>query len=299
MDKFTSMKRRLGSIVSLYLIFGFFSIESFAQNIEYELVYNTTTCYYEAHAHVVGTDRLYPNTIPFPSQYTIVVPNTVASVPMTVTENVNPPGKTWNNSNNAYAPSANPANDYHTFTTDGGSGVNAYTSFTVGDDIHLFSFILPPGSCGSGIRLYINGTDPDSNAPGMMGIDHTQSFKVFPNIEVYDQNRSNAPLVVEEPVPEPSSATCDGTDITLTAAAPNEPCFTVSSYSWAGPNGFTSADQNPVFPVDADPTLQTGLYTVTITADNGCTATQMVMLSGSACSNVNCAANNGTLLINN
>ena len=300
MDKFTSTKKLLGSIASVYLMLSSFSMESFAQNIEYELVYNTATCYYEAHAHVVGTNRVFPNTIPFPSQYTIVVPNTVAAVPMSVTEHVNPPGKTWNNSNNAYAPSANPANDYHTFTTDGGSGSNAYSSFVVGDDIHLFSFTLPPGSCGSGIRLYINGTDPDSNAPGMMGIDHTQSFKVFPNIEVYGQNRSDAALTVEEPVPDPSTATCDAVDVSLTASAPNQACFSVSSYSWSGPNSFTSTEQNPIFSLDADPNLQAGLYIVTITADNGCTAVQMITLNGANCAAFNCgAADNGTLISGN
>ena len=277
---------------------GIFSIKSLAQTtVEYEVIFNPTTCAYEAHAHVVGESRVYPNTIPGPAQYTILVPSSVTTMPITVTESVNPPGLPWVNNSSLYAPAADPAHNYHAFAMGGGGDdTNVYPTFNVGDDIHLFSFTLPAGVCGSGIRLYINGSDPEPSELGMGNFPH--SFTVFPD-EVYGQNRSDAVLVAENPVPDPSTVSCDGTNISLTAAAPDETCFSIASYNWEGPNSFNSAAQNPIFPVAADPALQAGVYTVTITTDNGCTATEVVTLSSSACSGMDCLSNNGVFMISN
>ncbi|ESU26288.1 hypothetical protein FLJC2902T_27680 [Flavobacterium limnosediminis JC2902] len=54
---------------------------------------------------------------------------------------------------------------------------------------------------------------------------------------------------------------CIGSNINLTA-------FTGDSYSWAGPNGFTSTQQNPIIP-NANST-HSGQYTCTITGGDGC-----------------------------
>jgi len=57
---------------------------------------------------------------------------------------------------------------------------------------------------------------------------------------------------------------CEGSDIPLSVAA-----VTGATYSWTGPNGFTSAVQNPVI-VGAS-MLASGTYSVTVTV-NGCTS---------------------------
>src|SRR5207244_8703752 len=44
-----------------------------------------------------------------------------------------------------------------------------------------------------------------------------------------------------------------------------------STYSWSGPNAFTSASQNPTIP--AATAVNAGVYSVTVTSAAGCTAT--------------------------
>ncbi len=58
---------------------------------------------------------------------------------------------------------------------------------------------------------------------------------------------------------------CAGLTLNLTAISP-----TAVSFSWTGPNGFTSSIQNPTIP-NATPAAS-GLYSVTVTDTNGCTA---------------------------
>ena len=57
----------------------------------------------------------------------------------------------------------------------------------------------------------------------------------------------------------------EGQPIKLTASATN-----VTSYSWIGPNGFSSTLQNPTIEMAAS--FMTGIYTVTMKSSNSCTA---------------------------
>jgi gliding motility-associated-like protein len=66
------------------------------------------------------------------------------------------------------------------------------------------------------------------------------------------------------PVVAPVAALCEGSDISLAATA-----VAGATYAWTGPNGFTSAAQNPVI-VGAS-ALASGTYSVTVTV-NGCTS---------------------------
>ncbi|MBK9460265.1 MAG: gliding motility-associated C-terminal domain-containing protein [Sphingobacteriales bacterium] len=90
---------------------------------------------------------------------------------------------------------------------------------------------------------------------------------------------------------------CFGNDLLLTANGG-------VSYSWAGSNGFSSAQQNPI--ISNTTALQTGTYTVTVTNANSCTATASTtanipaLLQATIVSqNVNCfSANNGQATAN-
>ncbi len=86
-------------------------------------------------------------------------------------------------------------------------------------------------------------------------------------------------------------ATATGTitviPLPIPVATANEPCVSgtlaltgapdgMTSYSWTGPNGFTSTDQNPVI---TDVTAAAaGTYTLTITNSNGCSASITVVV---------------------
>jgi len=73
---------------------------------------------------------------------------------------------------------------------------------------------------------------------------------------------------------------CEGAALQLTAST-----VAGGTYAWAGPNGFTSTQQNPSIPNAT--TAASGAYTVTVTA-NGCTSTPAtttatVIANGTAC----------------
>ena len=61
-----------------------------------------------------------------------------------------------------------------------------------------------------------------------------------------------------------NSPICSGNNLNLTSSGG-------TTYSWSGPNGFSSAQQNPT--ITAATTAATGTYTVTVTNANNCTAT--------------------------
>ncbi|MDX1407510.1 MAG: PKD domain-containing protein, partial [Saprospiraceae bacterium] len=77
-----------------------------------------------------------------------------------------------------------------------------------------------------------------------------------------------------------SSTVCGDQTILLTAVAAAG-SGAISGYSWSGPNGFASIDQNPTLsPGDAAyPGAGTHTYIVTVTDVNGCTASSSVQIT--------------------
>ncbi|MCZ2460881.1 MAG: lamin tail domain-containing protein, partial [Chitinophagales bacterium] len=88
-----------------------------------------------------------------------------------------------------------------------------------------------------------------------------------------------------------NSPVCSGTTLNLTASGG-------ATYSWTGPNGFTSNSQNPS--ITNVTTNASGDYTVTVTDGNGCSATattnvvinQTPVISASPSSQVVCSGEN-------
>ena len=66
------------------------------------------------------------------------------------------------------------------------------------------------------------------------------------------------------PVAGSNSTVCSGQTLSLTASS------TGTTYSWSGPNSFTSTSQNPI--IGGVTTLASGTYSVTATT-SGCTST--------------------------
>ena len=266
-----------------------------AQTVEFEIIYNTSQCHYEA--HVIVTSSVFNTTTDTwanGGQFTVVLPSSVSDIPLTITEQVNPTGLSWTNNSSVYAPVDDPLHDFRTFNLLGGGPTNVYPSMAIGTDIHLFSFTLPNNECGNGIRPFINGSDPDST-PGMNGVDYSNGFKTFYSafVDLYDGNVSDLPLAAEEPTISPS-VSCTATDIHLVANATTV-CSNSDTYSWTGPDGFTSTDENPIIAI-YDPVLQTGLYSLTVIDEKGCSATDAIMVD-----DLNCfpAVACGPLVINN
>jgi PKD repeat protein len=79
---------------------------------------------------------------------------------------------------------------------------------------------------------------------------------------------------------------CEGATLTLTGGPDG-----MASYSWTGPNGFTSSSQSPT--VSASATLaMDGIYTLTVTNSNGCQDTESTDVTVNALP-VATASNNG------
>ncbi|MDI9868239.1 hypothetical protein [Flectobacillus roseus] len=75
-----------------------------------------------------------------------------------------------------------------------------------------------------------------------------------------------APIIAITPT---ALAVCEQSPITLTASG-------ASTYSWTGPNGFTSTSANPTVTASASMTQHAGVYTVTGVSGNNCSATATV-----------------------
>lgn len=67
---------------------------------------------------------------------------------------------------------------------------------------------------------------------------------------------------------------CVGQNIALQSTATGSTSFT---YSWSGPNSFTSTQQNPT--ITQSTTQAAGIYTITVTGANSCTATATVQVT--------------------
>lgn len=78
--------------------------------------------------------------------------------------------------------------------------------------------------------------------------------------------------IIVEPLPVPTASANSpfaGGDLNLTGGPDG-----MASYSWTGPNGFTSTSQNPT--ITGVTAAATGTYTLTVTNPNGCTASTTV-----------------------
>lgn len=126
---------------------------------------------------------------------------------------------------------------------------------------------------GTGLWTLVSGTGtittPTSPTSGLTGLG------VGPN--VFQWTISNAPCAASTstvtitvtplpatPTPGSNSPICDGTNLNLTG-----PAVGGASYSWTGPNSFSSTLQNPT--IIAASTLAAGTYSLTVTV-GGCTS---------------------------
>ena len=259
-------------ILKFNLILALFPLLIFGQKVNFKLIYNPNSCLYEAHAIVIEGNLTFPNTIPFPSKFSIVVPSSINNGVFNVVQNINPPGLNWSNTNNVYSPTAAPGYDFHAFTITGGNSNNAYQNFTEGTDIFLFSFSIPHLNCNDGVRCFLNGSDPASSASGMLGIDFTQSFKTFPNVERFNGISGGNILLPKPSVIADYNINCNYPDsLFLKANSTNFLGCGSIIYQWQGSNGFNSTIQNPRIV-----TSSTLNYTVTVTDNNGCSSSSSV-----------------------
>jgi hypothetical protein len=167
-----------------------------APYLQLTLRYNPTLTRYEVYALPDATQSVFNWG---PSQISIVAPAAVPDAAFTVTLVA---GGAWLDNSQVYAPSVDPAHDFH-----GVGSLGAITSLVQGVEKLIFHFTLPGGGCTSGLRLFINDVDPNSSAAGMNGGDFSNTiFAIVTGVpmgyEAYIGNYNNggtscAPLPLE------------------------------------------------------------------------------------------------------
>lgn len=101
------------------------------------------------------------------------------------------------------------------------------------------------------------------NNTGSVSIDYIYTRKYSPIVPTYTFNDVTDLVDIVEATT--NATICAGDTLKLFS-----PSFQGAVYSWVGPNGFTSNDQNPVFP--AINTLHVGTWVVTVSAPTNCSA---------------------------
>ena len=108
--------------------------------------------------------------------------------------------------------------------------------------------------------------NPETSAPGeyLLTVTNPSNGCMSGNTAIINQNRT-APQGVTATVQD--MLTCARSNVTLTGSSDT----TGVTYSWSGPNGYTSAEQNPLI-------NKPGVYTLLVTdPENGCTSSANVL----------------------
>ncbi len=148
-------------------------------------------------------------------------------------------------------------------------GTLSGTTFTI---IHSQNYPapnnFPASSNGSTLNITKSFTIPESIPDGI----NYQVIISATNPTAGFTLSSLSPIIeVKSKLPSPTVSNngplCSGTTLSLSSSA-----VMGASYSWTGPNGFTSNQQNPVVSTNAT-TAMSGTYSLIITGINGCTST--------------------------
>lgn len=156
-----------------------------APYLQLTLRYNLALTRYEVYALPSATQTIYNWG---PAQISIVTPASVPNSAFTVTSTA---GGAWLDNSQIYAPTVDPIHDFH-----GVGSLGAPTPLVQGVEKLIFHFTIQGGICASGLRLFVNATDPDSGAPGMQGGDFANTvFAIVPGMpngyEAYTGNYNN------------------------------------------------------------------------------------------------------------
>lgn len=178
----------------IVLISWFLSLPAIGQStITIRMAYNTDQNRYEVYARPTFTAKGFSFG---PSQVSVVMP---VAAPDDVLAIRSTSAGTWADNSMVLKPTAAPQSDFHGISTQGGKA-----DLTAAQELLLFDFALKQGFL-SGVRLFVNGSDPDSDKPGMQGGD----FRSY----LSDTKGANY-AVIDPTIPGSSTTTSPGTSTT-------------------------------------------------------------------------------------
>ena len=161
--------------------------------ITIRMVYNTSQNRYEVYAKPNFTAKGFSFG---PSQVSVVMPVAAPDEVLTIRSTS---AGTWADNSMVLKPAVAPQSDFHGVSTQGGKA-----DLTATQDILLFDFALKQGFL-SGVRLFVNGSDPGSDKPGMQGGD----FRIY----LSDAKGANY-AVIDPTIPGTSTTSSPGTSTT-------------------------------------------------------------------------------------
>ena len=144
------------------------------KGIELSVKYNAESDKYEVYAKANFTKKDF---LLGPSQITLSLPSSVTNEKLRI---FNSDGGTWEDNTAVFAPAANTLMDYHAIST-----LGAKTDLVEGNESLLFYFSLPKTVAASEVKIFENGSDPNSSASGMKGGDFSNSLNDAFAEEVY------------------------------------------------------------------------------------------------------------------
>ena len=264
-------------LIGLFAFMTLISINMDAQvtKVDYQIKYNTDNCLWDFYIIIQeGTATIIPHRAQFNSQYSIVLPTgtVISGSPtnyMPLQNNQSYTGTVplkWTLGTPVVNPAASPGNDFYGITPTL-SPASFYNNLAPGDTVKIFALnISPITECGVGVRLFINGSDPASNAPGMGGGDFSNGFTIGGSTQIYD---TNAPKV-DPPPPVISAMNMCTSDLFIDLDAATSACQDPLTYEWSGPAGYSSTDEDVSIP--GATSLNNGTYMVTVTDFFGCSS---------------------------
>lgn len=158
------------------------ALSAMAQTVEYTLRYNIASSRYEVYGRPNFTQAQYNWGS---AQVTVVTPSSLTNVAFSI-NSVAAGG--WTDNSQAYEVLGS---DFHGI---GSTGLKV--DLTAGLETLLFTFVLPGGACLPGLRLFVNGSDPDSGVAGMNGGDFANTMysgnDALGQTNLYVQNYANS-----------------------------------------------------------------------------------------------------------
>ncbi len=261
----------------ILVLFGTY-LSAQISDVSYQLKYDTSTCRYDVHV-ILNRGQITENNdrIQFNSLVSIIVPTgstmTIDESFMPLYNNADGNGTVpmnWVIGDTIVSPAAQPESDFYSVLPQLGTTSHYNPGIASGDTIKLFSITVSPmTNCTTGIRLFENGVDPASDAPGMQLSDFSQGFTMGSAEQLINEQETGVVEQVYPPIPvivDVTNSCSGGIEIDITTATSG--CQGPITYEWEGPAGFTSTDEDVL--ISPATTANNGDYSVTITDAFGC-----------------------------
>ncbi len=277
------MAKKFTNILVAFSFFLFIhSISAQVTGVKYLLIYDTTTCLYNVNLVIASGSATTPSQRRiFSNQFTIVIPasdslqtdTSLFYMPLIANQTYTGTKPcTWTITNSVFQPIAQPESNFYSLVG-AFSPASFFNNLATGDTVKLFSVKVfnkltgeAPHDCGTGVRFFINGVDPDSSAPGMNLGDFSNGYTMGGTAQLYE---SNLPTVYP-PKPDLSYVLECGDNLVIDLNAHSSPCQDPLSFQWSGP-GYNSTDED-VKIISPNPS-NNGTYQVTVTDAIGCSST--------------------------